>query len=962
MASTMQARMVNTLNNPIDWVNWNEEFRALARNLDVWSFIDPARYEELVEPRPPARIAALEDMPSELLQTDEEEQFEETQTEAIEVIAESSTTGSRKRRTPGSAPAPPPAPEPTPDLRNAEIDRQIRRAGYQFQVYNAENATYLRKKAAIREMEGALRHSINKEYLEIIAPLHDLRSSYRELERRLRPLTREVKTQLTSNLQNLLTATEIKNSVLSEWCRKVEEAWRRCKNNHVQRYADDDQTIDEMLMVIEKRFAMFAAITRDNIERGDQIDPPRLLDRLRRNNPDQPVTKVNMASNFRLNGNPSEGNSNSTLSAKSGNSRKPRKECMFCGRNHVPAQDRDHWRSCWMCLPETCPARFAHFLTHEGLQRKTREAIAKQPTEVQEAIAKARADHLAKEVGSEAPEVEAEATATNKKKVSFAGSITMKTVAPISQRDDTIIILDSGCQNHVFEDPSWFVSIEESDEIVEGAYQRRGQAAGKGTVVINLPNNHELVLHNVLYAPGLGINGISAKRMMDKNIFWNNETDEVYLRKDGAKLVAFNVSWINDQPRVPWESRPSNPVTISAAITSSNKPKPLIASTAELWHNRLGHPGADTFNHILERTQGVEVTKPLPSLVNCEVCRTSKATRDISRIPREESFPKMPFACISVDLFAMGIAYNGDRYMWLATCRHTGYRTAIMLREKTAFNWALVTMINQVKRSYNIDICMVLMDNEAAFEKAQKQALEATGIQFLPNSPYHPHQGGHQERSGGITKELATSLRLQAGIPQEFWNTACMMAIYLLNRRPRKLRGWQAPIEMIHLWLREYRPEWHHLSEDQRPDLRHLRAFGCKAYVMTRERVTGRANKLEQRAHIALRKGTVINSSHVTFDETSFYSDEEARQQVLEPAKLQQFIDEAANEAANQETVQSDLQQLTAAASSLLESGDFDLFQSSRGEAPAETPPAEAQIDVEITPDSPHTPETPEAR
>lgn len=266
---------------------------------------------------------------------------------------------------------------------------------------------------------------------------------------------------------------------------------------------------------------------------------------------------------------------------------------------------------------------------------------------------------------------------------------------------------------------------------------------------------------------------------------------------------------------------------------------------------------------MLKKTIGIKLDETLPPKADCEICRTSTATRIISRKEREKSFPIMPFACISVNLFDIGLAYNHDRVMALFTCRYSGYRLGIILPFKSDFPEALQTYIAQIKRSYRIEVRMILMDNKTSFTQRDKEAIATEGINLIPHSAYHPHHRGHQERSGGVTKELATHLRQQAGIPPEFWNTAYNTAIYLLNRRPRRLREWQSPLKMINLWLRKHRPKWSHLEADQRPNVHHVRAYSYKAYMLTKDRLKGLTTKLDTRAHIRYLVGIISSTQYL---------------------------------------------------------------------------------------------------
>lgn len=146
-------------------------------------------------------------------------------------------------------------------------------------------------------------------------------------------------------------------------------------------------------------------------------------------------------------------------------------------------------------------------------------------------------------------------------------------------------------------------------------------------------------------------------------------------------------------------------MTLKAAVRKSSwLPVPLTANLTELWHNRLGHLGANTLKQMITQTKGIVINKTITLKAKCKVYRVSSATRIISWKEQEESFLKMLFTAISVDLFIMDLAYNNNRYMALFIYRYLGFKVLMMLPSKIDFPPALQTFINQIHQSYNINI------------------------------------------------------------------------------------------------------------------------------------------------------------------------------------------------------------------------------------------------------------------
>ena len=128
----------------------------------------------------------------------------------------------------------------------------------------------------------------------------------------------------------------------------------------------------------------------------------------------------------------------------------------------------------------------------------------------------------------------------------------------------------------------------------------------------------------------------------------------------------------------------------------------------------------------------------------------------------------------------------------------------------------------------------------------------------------------------------AWSMRLEANLPHNLWKEVVNCAAYLWNRTPRYGNGWKPPYELFHSYG----------GKTKKPQLAHLKAYGCRAYTMTAnaQEKKNRLYKLQPRAYIGYlvgydssniyriwvpSRGKVYRTRDVTFDETRFYSPDE---------------------------------------------------------------------------------------
>ncbi|PHH67719.1 hypothetical protein CDD82_1179 [Ophiocordyceps australis] len=308
----------------------------------------------------------------------------------------------------------------------------------------------------------------------------------------------------------------------------------------------------------------------------------------------------------------------------------------------------------------------------------------------------------------------------------------------------------------------------------------------------------------------------------------------------------------------------------------------------------MGHPGVNAMAQLAKQPgvafKALRSSTPGAS-PRCEVCATSKITKTHSRVPNDPAFPKRPYAVVSMDLFQPGPAHNGTSYMVLITCVHTQMKHAFEITNKTELPDVFEGFMAWVQRQFGLQIVKIVADNEPALFNQQFWA-RLDGLEVQNSSPMHPHQNGHAERSGGVVLQRMTLLLAQAGYDLTMWPLAAHAAVYLLNRTPCERLDWHSPLATRQKWLNDNITAWKGVKTT--PDLRHIRAFGCKAFPMTRASLTGRgagSEKLAPKGHIGylagyisssqyliwvpnLRRNSFINTTYVIFDESLFYSNE----------------------------------------------------------------------------------------
>ena len=71
----------------------------------------------------------------------------------------------------------------------------------------------------------------------------------------------------------------------------------------------------------------------------------------------------------------------------------------------------------------------------------------------------------------------------------------------------------------------------------------------------------------------------------------------------------------------------------------------------------------------------------------------------------------------------------------------------------------------------------------------------------------------------------------EAKLPAFLWVEIYKTAVYLNNRTPKQRMHWLTPYEMFHTFLARRDGI---IANDRKPQQAHLRAYGCKAFAITK--------------------------------------------------------------------------------------------------------------------------------
>jgi hypothetical protein len=255
----------------------------------------------------------------------------------------------------------------------------------------------------------------------------------------------------------------------------------------------------------------------------------------------------------------------------------------------------------------------------------------------------------------------------------------------------------------------------------------------------------------------------------------------------------------------------------------------------------------------------------------CQGCAEGKMTR--LSFPPSSQCSKALFDKIHMDLKEFSVhSYSQYKFFILFFDNCTSYGWIVLLRQKSEADPAIRQFIAMVKNQFNKVIHEFMIDTGGKFKSNKLRTfLKELGINILTSVPHMHQQNGRAERFIQTIVEKAQAIHLEACLPQNWWEFAVNYVVHIYNRTPLKCSSndYKTPFKRLHR---------------TKPDVAHLRVFGCGAYVFLPEDMQN--NNLSPRSElmtfIGLSEGTkgyifmrspnnnVFTSIQALFDETLF--------------------------------------------------------------------------------------------
>jgi hypothetical protein len=298
-----------------------------------------------------------------------------------------------------------------------------------------------------------------------------------------------------------------------------------------------------------------------------------------------------------------------------------------------------------------------------------------------------------------------------------------------------------------------------------------------------------------------------------------------------------------------------------------------------LWHQRFGHINA---RHLVQAHQFAIGVPPLPKpgpLDNCPICAKAK----LHKASRSQESSRRATQCyqgISVDFgfIVQNSSADSHRVTRLrglhgetCYCLIVDHFSGMLFGRCFASKAPPIDFLNTWLALYGLPTstadCYVRFDLGGELGRCDEVNTLFTGAGYHvePTAPDSSHQNGPGERPHRTIADAIRTMLAGASLPPKFWPYAFHHFLLLYNVTPHGSRL-SSPFE---------------LCSGKKPDLRHLRVFGCRVYALpARPR---RPDKLTSDARTGIFLGfaktfknifyfdtsteTVKTAQHVVFDE-----------------------------------------------------------------------------------------------
>ena len=295
------------------------------------------------------------------------------------------------------------------------------------------------------------------------------------------------------------------------------------------------------------------------------------------------------------------------------------------------------------------------------------------------------------------------------------------------------------------------------------------------------------------------------------------------------------------------------------------------AVTAQVWHRRFGHLGADNLQKLINGNYVSGMILSNKTLPFCQPCTEGKAhVLPYPQVSNTRSNGILDM--IHSDVFGpvTNLSYGHSKYFVTFIDDYSRFVWVRFIQNKSEVYDKFIELITMLENVTGQKLKVFRSDRGGEFmSKSFENFLKSRGILHqLATADAHA-QNGVAERMNRTLLEQSRAMLCDSGVPKSFWGEAVATAVYVRNRSPStSIPSNTTPYE---LW------------SGRQPIVRHLRVFGCDAFahipLKQRKKLDSKTEKcifLGYSTHskayrlYSLQRQSIIVRRDVTFNEDSF--------------------------------------------------------------------------------------------
>lgn len=488
-----------------------------------------------------------------------------------------------------------------------------------------------------------------------------------------------------------------------------------------------------------------------------------------------------------------------------------------------------------------------------------------------------------------------------------------------SSIDKVSMIIDSGATKSFVHDIRLLQNVRPCDEIiVRTADNRQHKSNMIGTCPLLLSNGSMLEITNARYCPGLAVNLLSVKQVL------NNGARVTFKKSNGVHSACITTSagapivvpasgdlfvleceskLIQHAHSVSSVSASSGGVDdISGAVGDRDdlmishsdriRERSLIISEdacatigdhahavvdIDIWHKRFGHLSKSGMTKLIKSGSvvGLDVTAEQSELLSpCSHCEIAKAKRR-SFADHKTTHATAPMHHISADLCGVkDDSHPGGRHMLVLVDTFSRMKTVRIIDRKSDAEQQIIDFIKIQQNRTGNKLKVFHSDGGGEFISTNfKRWLTDNGIDKTTTLTATPAHNAIVERANRSLMEKVRALMLHAKAPEKFWPYAAHYAAYVLNRSLTKGTTEQG-VTPYQLWF------------GHSPSVANLRVMFCDCFVHDDSPANAKLSARASRAFFLgidetrndycaylcwdIDNDKLLTSRNVTFNERSF--------------------------------------------------------------------------------------------